>query len=230
MTVVRNEFEAGENSPFGVLLQRTMATAYLWHNYGKTTIGARTDIENVPIERLQAFYKRYYQPDNAVLLVAGKFDEPKTLALIDKYFSPIPRPSRVLDRFTPLSRPRTASDPSRCAASAIRRFVSAVYHVPSGAHEEFGAIDIISQVLADTPSGRLHKALVEARRRAPFSGLASSGASPRSRCSPPRCGRLRSTPPGTRSWRRSKGWGQRRRPRKKSSAHGLNCSRTSSWT
>ena len=50
MTVVRNEFESGENSPFGVLLQRTMATAYLWHNYGKTTIGARSDIENVPID------------------------------------------------------------------------------------------------------------------------------------------------------------------------------------
>src|SRR4029450_1573862 len=98
MTVVRNEFEAGENSPFGVLLQRTMASAYIWHNYGKTTIGARSDIENVPIDRLQAFYKRYYQPDNAVLLVAGKFDEAKTLALVDKYFSVLPKPARTLER------------------------------------------------------------------------------------------------------------------------------------
>src|SRR5687768_6595191 len=98
MTVVRNEFESGENDPFGVLMERVMSTAFLWHNYGKTTIGARSDIENVPIERLQAFYKRYYQPDNAVLLVAGKFDEPKTLALIDKYFSPIPKPARTLEK------------------------------------------------------------------------------------------------------------------------------------
>ena len=98
MTVVRNEFEMGENSPFDVLLERVMAASYIWHNYGKTTIGARSDIENVPIERLQAFYKNYYQPDNAVLLIAGKFDEQKTLALVDKFFSPIPRPTRALQK------------------------------------------------------------------------------------------------------------------------------------
>ncbi|MFN7328107.1 MAG: M16 family metallopeptidase, partial [Bacteroidota bacterium] len=72
MTVVRNEFESGENSPFRVLWQRVMATAFEWHNYGKSTIGARADIENVPIERLQAFYRKHYQPDNAVLMIAGK--------------------------------------------------------------------------------------------------------------------------------------------------------------
>src|SRR5450759_2349425 len=60
MTVVRNEFEAGENSPHDVLRERMAATAYLWHNYGRAIIGARSDIENVPIERLQAFYRNYY--------------------------------------------------------------------------------------------------------------------------------------------------------------------------
>ena len=77
MTVVRNEFEMGENSPSRVLFQRTLATAFLWHNYGKSTIGAKSDLENVPIERLQAFYKKYYQPDNAVLTVSGNIDEAK---------------------------------------------------------------------------------------------------------------------------------------------------------
>src|SRR5207247_9040806 len=95
MTVVRNEFERGENSPMNVLEERVMSTAFLWHNYGNSTIGARSDIENVPIERLQAFYRNYYQPDNAVLLVAGKFDEAKTLGLITKYFVPIPQPHRA---------------------------------------------------------------------------------------------------------------------------------------
>ena len=95
-SVVRNEFESGENSPFRVTLQRMMATAFEWHNYGKTTIGARSDIENVPIERLQAFYRQYYQPDNAVLLVAGKFDVDKTLGLIKKTFGAIPKPERQL--------------------------------------------------------------------------------------------------------------------------------------
>ena len=96
MTVVRNEYESDENFPTSVLQKRMMATAYTWHNYGNTTIGARSDIENVPIERLQAFYRRYYQPDNAVLLVAGKIDEEATLKMVEEYFGDIPRPERKL--------------------------------------------------------------------------------------------------------------------------------------
>src|SRR6516165_4354525 len=85
MTVVRNEFEMGENRPEGVLMERIYSAAYLWHNYGKSTIGNRSDIERVPIEKLQAFYRKYYQPDNVVFIVAGRFQEPKALALVQKY-------------------------------------------------------------------------------------------------------------------------------------------------
>ena len=94
MTVVRNEMEWRENSPFNILLERTMSTAYLWHNYGNSTIGARSDVENVPIERLQAFYRKYYQPDNALLVIAGRFDTEKALELVMKMFGAIPRPDR----------------------------------------------------------------------------------------------------------------------------------------
>src|SRR2546426_6622235 len=97
MTVVRNEFERGENSPGSVLSKRIAAAAYNWHNYGKPTIGNRSDIERVPIENLRAFYKKYYQPDNIVLIVAGRFEETKALGWIQKYFGVIPRPSRKLD-------------------------------------------------------------------------------------------------------------------------------------
>jgi zinc protease len=97
MTVVRNEFEAGENNPQGILQERTVSTAFLWHNYGNSTIGARSDIERMPIERLQAFYRHFYQPDNALLVVAGKIDETKTLAMIHQIASfaiPIPKNRR----------------------------------------------------------------------------------------------------------------------------------------
>src|SRR5581483_9924853 len=98
MMVVRNEFEMGENNPTEILQQRVLSTAYLWHNYGKDTIGARSDIEHVLIERLQAFYREYYQPDNAVLTIAGHVDEAKTLSLIAKYFAGIPKPERVIEK------------------------------------------------------------------------------------------------------------------------------------
>src|SRR5271166_2600560 len=95
-SVVRNEFEMGENSPERVLSQRMMAVAYEWHNYGKSTIGNRSDIERVPVDNLRALYKKYYQPDNAMLVVAGKFAEQKALEYINKYFSALPRPERKL--------------------------------------------------------------------------------------------------------------------------------------
>jgi zinc protease len=164
MTVVRNEYEMGENSPFGVLIDRVFSTAYLWHNYGKSTIGARADIENVPIDRLQAFYKRHYQPDNAVLLVAGKIDEAKTLELVNQYFAPIPKPERVLAK---IYTDEPTQDGERLIT--VRRvgdtqLVVAGYHVPGGSHPDTAAVEILLQVMADTPAGRLHKALVETKK------------------------------------------------------------------
>jgi len=167
MTVVRNEFESGENSPSGVLHKRVTATAYQWHNYGRSTIGARSDIENVPIERLRAFYRTYYQPDNAVLVVAGKFDTAQALDLVGKHFAGIPRPGRSLPA-TYTSEP--VQDGERSVI--LRRvgdvqIVSAFYHLPAGSHPDHAALDILVTIFGHTPSGRLHKSLVQ-------SSLASS--------------------------------------------------------
>jgi zinc protease len=164
MTVVRNELERGENSPTNVLLERVMSTAYLWHNYGKSTIGSRSDLENVPIERLQAFYRTFYQPDNAVLLVAGKFDEPKTLALIDHYFSPIPKPTRTLPGFYTAEPTQDGERSVTVRRVGDVQWVMSAYHVPSGADPDFAALDLVVLVLGDTPAGRLHKGLVEAKQ------------------------------------------------------------------
>ena len=97
MTVVRNEFERGENSPQLILGQRMMSGAFNWHNYGKSTIGNRADIERVPVESLRAFYRKYYQPDNAMVIVAGRFDEARALEFIETHFGSIPKPTRTLE-------------------------------------------------------------------------------------------------------------------------------------
>jgi zinc protease len=165
MTVVRNEMESGENNPFRILQQRVLSTAYLWHNYGKSTIGARSDVENVPIERLQAFYRKYYQPDNAMLVVAGNFDEEKALELVVEKFAPIPRPEREgQDILWPTYTAEPTQDGERSVT--LRRvgetpIVMASYHVPAGGHEDFAAVSVLGFVLGDTPSGRLYRALVE---------------------------------------------------------------------
>jgi zinc protease len=165
MTVVRNEFEMGENSPFRVLMQRTMSTAFLWHNYGNSTIGARSDIESVPIERLQAFYRKYYQPDNAMLVVAGKFDVEKTLDRVVEKFGAIPKPDRTgVMKIYPTYTRDPAQDGERTVTLkrvGDTQLVMAAYHVPAGSHEDFAAVDVLAFVLGDDPSGRLYKALVE---------------------------------------------------------------------
>src|SRR5882724_1669444 len=167
MTVVRNEFESGENSAFGVLRERMAASAYVWHNYGKAIIGARSDIENVPIERLRVFYRHYYQPDNAVLLISGKIEESAALRLAQQHFGKIPRPSRAL-RGTYTVEPTQDGERSVTLRRAGDvQIVSALYHMPPGTHPEYAAVDVLVALLNHVPSGRLHKALVE-------TGLASS--------------------------------------------------------
>ncbi|MFY9226145.1 MAG: pitrilysin family protein [Blastocatellia bacterium] len=164
MTVVRNEFESGENSPQRVLIERLLSTAFLWHNYGNTTIGARSDIENVPIERLQAFYRNYYQPDNAVLTVAGKFDEEKTLQLIDKYFSSIPKPTRQLIRTYTAEPTQDGERLVTLRRTGDVQLVGCLYHTAPGSHPDFAAVDVLTQIVGDFNTGRLRKALVETKK------------------------------------------------------------------
>ncbi len=178
MTVVRNEYEAGENSPTSVLMKRTMAAAFQWHNYGKSTIGERSDIEHVPIERLRAFYKKYYQPDNAVLLVAGKIDEQRTLELVNEYFGKIPKPTRQL---YPTYTREPVQDGERLVT--LRRVgdvqaVSCVYKVCAGAHPDYAAVAVLTQLLVAQPSGRLYEALVKTKKASDVWGFAPALAEP----------------------------------------------------
>jgi zinc protease len=178
MTVVRNEMERGENNPSRVLIQQMMASMYWWHNYGKATIGARADIENVNIERLQAFYRNYYQPDNATLIVAGRFDPTNTLAWVAEAFGPIPRPVRKLQ-------PTYTLDPAQDGERSVtlRRvggapLVYVAHHMSAGSSPDFAAAELMAVILGDAPAGRLHKRVVEPQLAAASFGFAWSLAEP----------------------------------------------------
>ena len=163
-SVVRNEFEMGENNPFAVTFQRTLAAAYTVHSYGKPTIGNKSDVERVPIDKLQAFYHKFYQPDNAILTIAGKIDEAKILELVNADFGGIARPTRVL---TPTYTVEPVQDGER--ATTIRRvgdvqLLISAYHIPDGAHPDIEALDVLSGILGEASSGRLYKALVDSKK------------------------------------------------------------------
>jgi zinc protease len=178
MTVVRNEMEGGENDPLGITLERTTSAAYEWHNYGKSTIGARSDVENVNIDHLRAFYHNYYQPDNAVLLVAGKFDEAKTLAMINERFGRLPKPARVIQ-------PTYTLDPTQDGERAVtvRRVgdvqaLVAAYKIPAGPDMDTIALEVLSRVMTTAPSGRLHKALVDTKKAGFVFGMSGGSKEP----------------------------------------------------
>ena len=160
MPVVRNEMENGENNPFRVLMQKVTAAAFQWHSYGKSTIGARSDVENVDIEQLRKFYHDYYQPDNAVLFVTGQLDTDATLELIAKAFGSIPKPARNL-------RPEYTVEPVQDGTRSVtlRRqggtpLIMSLYHIPSAASADYIPLSLGITALGDTPSGQLYKNLV----------------------------------------------------------------------
>jgi len=163
-SVVRNEFESGENDPTGVLMEKTIDAAYVWHNYGSSTIGNRSDIERVPIENLKAFYKKFYRPDNAVLMVTGKFEEEKTLKLIEEKFGKIAKPTTSMrDSYTE----EPAQDGEKMVSvsrTGDLQLVSALYHTPSVSDADYAPISLVQEILSDEPSGRLYKALVETQK------------------------------------------------------------------
>jgi zinc protease len=172
MTVVRNEFERGENSVQNVLEERVVATAYLWHNYGKSVIGSRVDLERVPIDRLAAFYRKYYQPDNAVLVIAGQFDASKALAMVGDTLGVIPRPTRTLDAtytVEPVQDGERFVELRRVGSTPV---LMAAWHGPALAHRDSAALEVLAGIMVSggggrgggAGTGRLYKALVDSKK------------------------------------------------------------------
>ncbi len=163
MTVVRNEFESGESNPVKVLLQRIHESAFSWHNYGKSTIGARSDIEQVDAARLRAFYQTYYQPDNAVLMVAGRFNEATVLGQVQELFGPIAKPKRMLKPTITVEPVQDGERMVTVRRSGGIQLIGASYHEAPASHDDSVALSLLDHILTAAPSGRLHKALVEAK-------------------------------------------------------------------
>lgn len=163
MTVVRNEFERGENNPQWALYDRVRSAQFAWHNYGNSTIGNRSDIENVGIDNLRAFYRNYYQPDNAVLLVAGKFDTAKTLGWIAQYFGAIAKPTRTLPTLWTVEPTQDGEREVTVRRVGDSQYLFAAYRAPAATHPDNAALQVLTRLMTIEPSGRLYKALVESK-------------------------------------------------------------------
>lgn len=178
MTVVRNEFERSENSPFRVLMQRMQSIAYDWHNYGQSTIGNRSDIERVPVVSLRRFYKKYYRPDNVMVIIAGKFDSETALQLVSESFGKLESPETPIDPTYTVEPPKDGERTVALRRVGDVQYVGTTYHVPAGGHPEFAAIKALSSILGNEPSGRLYRDMVSTKLASSVSSFAFAYAEP----------------------------------------------------
>jgi zinc protease len=161
MTVVRNEFERGENTPVQALLKEIFQSAFVAHPYHHSTIGHRSDIERVPIEKLRAFYDTFYWPDNATVSVIGDFQPAEALGLIRKFYGAIPKAPQPIPEMYTEEPEQTA--PRRVAVKRAGQlgFVAVGFKTPAGLHADWPAIEILGNILTDGKNSRLYRALTD---------------------------------------------------------------------
>ncbi|MSU49095.1 MAG: insulinase family protein [Opitutus sp.] len=161
MTVVRNEFERGENSPIQALLKEIFQSAYVAHPYHHSTIGHRSDIEKVSIEKLRAFYDTYYWPDNATATLIGDFEPAAALGLVKKYYGGYPRAPHPIPQI--YTEEPEQSGPRRVTVKRAGQLgvVALAHKVTAATHPDYAAVTLLGAIAGDGKNSRLYKALTD---------------------------------------------------------------------
>ena len=161
MTVVRNEYERGENSPFQVLYKETFATAFREHPYHHPTIGWRTDIEGVATERLREFYDVFYHPNNATAMLIGDFEEDEALAMIGRHFGRIPPSGRPIPPVYTVEPQQEGERRFLVRRTGQIAWVALSWRTVEAIHADTPALAVLGNILGGGLTARLHLALVE---------------------------------------------------------------------
>lgn len=159
MTVVRNEYERGENNPVRTLIKEIYASAFIAHPYNHPTIGWRSDIENTSPEKLRKFYDTYYWPENAVLTIIGGFDRTATLETIVQHYGAIPSAPAPIPEVT--TREPEQIGPRRLTIERNGQIgvVMIAFKSPQGTHADWPALALLEQIIGADKTGRLYRAL-----------------------------------------------------------------------
>lgn len=159
MTVVRNEYERGENNQVRTLLKEIFAAAFMAHPYGHPTIGWPSDIENTTTDKLQKFYDTFYWPENATLTVVGDFDRNEILTSIAQHFGQIPRPAASIPQVDTTEPPQIGPRHTTIHRAGQVGVVMTAFKVPEATHEDWPTLIVIDQILGASKTGRLYRAL-----------------------------------------------------------------------
>jgi zinc protease len=161
MTVVRNEYERGQNDPQQSLDVEINAAAFVAHPYHHSTIGWLSDIENVPIEKLRAFYDTFYWPDNATVSVIGDFDPATALALVKKYYGVYPRSPRPIPQLYTVEPEQQGARRVTLRRAGEIGVVGISYKSTSGRDSDYAALDVLGTILSNGKTSRFYRALTD---------------------------------------------------------------------
>jgi zinc protease len=161
MTVVRNEFDIGENNPVEALDKEITAAAYQAHPYHHSTIGWRSDIEKVSIEKLREFYDTFYWPDNATVSIIGDFDPAAALGLVRKYYGVYPRAPHPIPQVYTEEPEQTGPRRVTVKRTAQLGVVGVAYKTPAATHADTPALNLLASILATGKNSRLYRALTD---------------------------------------------------------------------
>ncbi|HEY9760537.1 MAG TPA: pitrilysin family protein [Oculatellaceae cyanobacterium] len=163
MSVVRNELERGENFPEDALEKELYAVAFREHPYHHPTIGWRSDVEGVPMDRLREFYNTFYWPDNASVILVGDFEPEAALKLMHKYYGQIPSAPKALPEVYTVEPPQEGERRLEINRVGDLPRVWFGYHTPEAAHEDTYALAALRHILGSAyeRSSRLYKALID---------------------------------------------------------------------
>jgi zinc protease len=161
MTVVRNEYERGENDPAEALDKEVTAAAFIAHPYHHPTIGWRSDIEKVPIEKLREFYDTFYWPNNATVTIIGDFQAARALTIVQRYFGAIPRSPHPIPVVYTEEPPQTG--PRRVSVSRPGEIgaVEIAYKAPPALHADEAPLEVLASILSEGKTSRLYRALID---------------------------------------------------------------------
>ena len=160
MTVVRSEYEGGENRPSGVLGKAVRLTAYQVHPYRWDTIGFRSDIENFTRDEMYAYYKNYYTPNNATVVIVGDFDTAKALTMVGKYFGSY-KPHPIQQHFITPEPPQEGERRVVVRRAGTLPLIEIAYHIPAFGQPDRYALNVLETVLSSGRTGRFFQDLVQ---------------------------------------------------------------------
>lgn len=161
-----------ENQPYGTILLEVLDRAYDKHPYKWPTIGFMEDLNAASEADYQAFYKKFYVPNNAVLVVAGDIDPENAKALVRKYFAEIPRGAQVVQ--PDVKDPALASEVRGVIHDRIQLpAVVLGYRIPPTGAPDYYAVDLVNRLLSNGNSSRLNKSLKDEQQKAVGTGAFS---------------------------------------------------------